>query len=149
MKIILLENMRNIGKLGYVAEVAAGYARNFLIPYGKALPATPANIAAFEQQRTQLEHEAQERLKIAQERATKYNGLKLSLSAKSSAEGKLFGSIKLTDILHALEAKGFDARKTEVRLDKPIREIGLYHYEVQLHPEVVITLPVSVESTSR
>jgi large subunit ribosomal protein L9 len=146
MNIILLENMRNIGKMGQVATVAAGYARNFLIPFGKALAATSANIAFFEQQRTELEAQAKKRLELAQERANTFSGLTLTLTAKSSTEGKLFGSIKTTDIIQALNNKGLDVNKNEVRLDKPIREIGQYTYEVQLHPEVILSLSVNVES---
>ncbi|NBW56349.1 50S ribosomal protein L9 [bacterium] len=146
MNIILLENMRNIGKMGQVATVTPGYARNFLIPFGKALAATAANIAFFEQQRTELESQAKQRLELAQERANKFSGLTLTVTAKSSSEGKLFGSIKTIDILQALNEKGFDVNKNEVRLDKPIREIGEYTYEVQLHPEVILSLSINVES---
>lgn len=146
MKIILLENMRSIGKLGQVAEVAPGYARNFLIPFGKALAATAVNIAFFEQQRHELEAHAKERLVLAQERANKYAGLSISIHAQASPEGKLFGSVKVSDILQKLQEKGFDAVKNEVRLDKPIREVGHYPYEIQLHPEVVLSLTLNVES---
>jgi len=145
MNIILLENMRNIGKMGQVAKVAPGYARNYLIPFGKALAATSANLAFFEQQRSELEAQAKERLASAQQRAEKYNNLKLKLTAQASPEGKLFGSIKANDILQQLHDKGFDLKKTELRLDKPIREIGEYTYEIQLHPEVVLSLSLLVE----
>jgi large subunit ribosomal protein L9 len=145
MKIILLENMRNIGKLGQVAEVAPGYARNFLIPFGKALPATAANVAFFEQQRSELEAQAKERLSAAQARADQYANIALRIHAQASPEGKLFGSVKVSDILNQLQSKGLDILKNEVRLDKPIREVGQYTYEIQLHPEVILALPIVVE----
>lgn len=146
MQIILLENIRNLGKLGQTVEVAAGYARNFLIPYGKALPATSHHKAFFEKQRAELEKQAIEKLEQAQKRATAFAGLVLDVVAQASPEGKLFGSIKVSDLIDLLADKGLLVKKTEVRLDRAIREIGTYQYEVHLHPEVVLVLPIVVSA---
>ncbi len=146
MEIILLENVRNLGKLGQVAQVAAGYARNFLIPYGKALPATAQHKAFFEQQRQNLEKQAQEKLEQAQTRSAAFQGLSLKISAQASPEGKLFGSVKASDLIDLLAENGHLVKKTEVRLDKAIREVGAYNYELHLHPEVVLTLPIIVSA---
>jgi len=144
MEIILLENIRNLGRLGQVANVARGYARNYLIPYGKALPATRQNKEFFEHQKQDLEHQAQMKFTAAQERANAFANLTLSFEVQCSPEGKLFGSIKATDILDMLAQKGLSISKHELRLDKTIREIGQYQYEIHLHPEIVLTLPVHI-----
>ncbi len=144
MEIILLENIRNLGRLGQVARVASGYARNYLIPYGKALPATKQNKEFFENQKQELEKQAQLKLAAAQERATAFANLSLSFEVQSSPEGKLFGSIKATDVLEMLSKKGLAVAKNELRLDLTIRELGQYQYEIHLHPEVVLSLPLHV-----
>jgi large subunit ribosomal protein L9 len=144
MEIILLENVRNLGKLGQIARVAPGYARNFLIPYGKALPATSKHKEFLENQRQNLERQALEKLEQAQTRSAAFQGLSLKIFAQASPEGKLFGSVKTSDLIELLAEHGHLVKKTEVRLDKVIREIGTYQYEVHLHPEVVLTLPIVV-----
>jgi large subunit ribosomal protein L9 len=144
MEIILLENVRNLGRLGHIATVAPGYARNFLIPYGKALPATQKHRAFFENQRHDLEKQALEKLEQAQRRAAAFEGLSLRVTAQASPEGKLFGSVKVSDLIDLLAESGHLVKKNEVRLDKPIREIGSYTYEIHLHPEVILSLPVVV-----
>lgn len=144
MEIILLENVRSLGKLGQVARVAPGYARNFLIPYGKALPATVQHKKFFENQRGDLERQALEKLEQAQTRSAAFQGLSLEITAQASAEGKLFGSVKASDLIDLLAEHGHLVKKTEVRLDKAIREVGSYHYELHLHPEVILTLPIVV-----
>ncbi len=144
MEIILLENVRNLGKLGQVARVAPGYARNFLIPYGKALPASAKHKEFFENQRQNLERQALEKIEQAQTRSVAFQGLSLTISAQASPEGKLFGSVKASDLIDLLAEHGQLVKKTEVRLDKAIREVGTYQYELHLHPEVILTLPIIV-----
>lgn len=144
MEIILLENIRNLGRLGQIARVANGYARNYLIPYGKALPATKQNKEFFEHQKQVLEKQAAEKLAHAQKRAEAFENLTLKVEVQASLEGKLFGSIKLSDVLDLIAARGLDVQKNEVRLDKTIREVGQYQVELHLHPEVVLSLPLMV-----
>ncbi|MBM4222621.1 MAG: 50S ribosomal protein L9 [Gammaproteobacteria bacterium] len=145
MEVILLETIRNTGKLGQIAKVARGYARNYLIPYGKALPATAENRAFFEVQRAQLEQQAQERLAEAQKRAESFANVVLNITVQASPEGKLFGSVKASDIIDLLSKQGLNIKKNEIKLDKPIREIGQYTYELHFHSEVVLTLLVVVQ----
>jgi len=144
IEIILLENVRSLGKLGDIVRVAPGYGRNFLIPYGKALPATAQHRKSFETQRGNLERQALEKLEQAQTRAEAFKGLALSIAAQASAEGKLFGSIKASDMIDLLAENGHLVKKSEVRLEKAIREVGQYSYELHLHPEVILTLPIVV-----
>jgi len=144
MEIILLENIRNLGRLGQIARVANGYARNFLIPYGKALPATKQNKEFFEHQKQALEKQAADKLAYAQKRAEAFENLVLKVEVQASPEGKLFGSIKLSDVLDMMASRHLDVQKNEVRLDKTIREVGQYQVELHLHPEVVLSLPLMV-----
>lgn len=146
MKVILLENMRNVGKLGDVATVAPGYARNYLLPYGKALPATAVNVAVFEQKRSELEARAKERFDNASSRAESMKSVHLKFVVQASPEGKLFGSVKASDILARLLESGHQVTKQEVRLEQAIREVGQYTYELHFHPECVVTMNMTVES---
>jgi large subunit ribosomal protein L9 len=146
MKVILLENMRNVGKLGDVATVAAGYARNYLLPYGKALPATAVNVSLFEQKRSELEAKAKERFDNATARADAVKSVHLKFVVQASPEGKLFGSIKASDILQRLIDTGHQVAKHEVRLEQAIREVGQYTYELHFHPECVVTMNMTIES---
>lgn len=146
MDVILLENIRSLGKLGETATVARGYARNFLIPYGKALPATKQNKAFFEAQRQQLEEQAQARLQKAQEEAAQFENFEIVIKAESTAEGKLFGAIKLADLLKVMSDKGHTFKKSQVRFDQTIREIGDYTFELHFHPEVIVTGALLVQA---
>ncbi len=153
MEVILLENMRNLGKFGAKVNVAKGYGRNFLIPHGKAVPATKENIAKFEAQRTTLEQAAQTRLAQAQERAAEINNIKIVIPARAGEEGKLYGSIGTIELARAFKEKGLPVTRQEIRLPNgPIREMGDFSIELQLHAEVVarakITIIAEEENTS-
>ncbi len=145
MEVILLEKIRNLGDLGDKVSVAAGYGRNFLMPQGKAVAATKANIEEFEARRAELEKQAAEILAAAEARAEKLNGLTLTIAANAGDEGKLFGSIGTKDIADAATAEGVELEKAEVRMPHgAIRNTGEYEYEVQLHSDVVASIKVNV-----
>lgn len=145
MEVILLEKVRNLGGLGDQVKVKPGYARNYLIPYGKAVPATAENRAKFEAQRAELEKLQKDALESAQGRAERLRGLTLQITRKVSEEGKLFGSVSVRDICEAALAAGFELERSEVHLPAgPIKEIGDHEVAVSLHPEVNFTITVSV-----
>ena len=145
MQIILLENIRNLGKFGSKVQVANGYGRNFLIPQGKAVPANKQNIAKFEAQRNELEQAAQQRLSAAQERAAEINSIQIIISARSADEGKLYGSIGTMELARAFKEKGIEVERHEIRLPNgPLRELGAYEIDLQLHAEVVATTKVTI-----
>jgi large subunit ribosomal protein L9 len=145
MEIILLQKVANLGLIGDRVKVKSGYARNFLVPTGRATMATPANIAKFEQQRHQLEAKAHEELAAAQVRAAKFENFKLELKAKAGAEGKLFGSIGTADIAEAAVQAGQPISRSEVRMPTgPIRSTGEHQVQLHLHTDVDVTLTVTV-----
>ncbi len=145
MQVILLEKIANLGELGSLVNVKPGYSRNYLIPQGKAVPATEKNIAEVEQRRVELEKAAQEALVQAQSRKEAVDGLSVTITSKSGDEGKLFGSISNRDIAEVAVAAGVEIAKSEVRLPLgPIRQAGEYEIEVQLHSEVIATLKLAV-----
>ncbi len=144
MEVILLENIRNLGKFGSKVDVAKGFGRNFLIPQGKAVPATKANLARFEAQRADFEKAAKGRLQAAQERAAELNSVQITIAARA-AEGKLYGSIGTVELVKAFKDKGLQVVRQEIRLPGgPLREIGEYAIELQLHAEVVAVAKVTV-----
>jgi len=145
MEVILLEKVANLGSLGDKVKVKAGYGRNFLLPYGKAVPATEANLKAFEERRAELEKAAAEALAAAQARAEALEGASFSISSKAGDEGKLFGSIGVRDIAEVITAAGTAVEKSEVRLPEgPIREIGEFDIELHLHSDVDVTVKLAV-----
>ncbi len=145
MQVILLEKVVNLGNLGDVVKVKDGYARNFLIPGGRAKRATEANIAEFEARRVELEKEQAEKLVAAQARAEKLEGLMVQISQKAGVDGRLFGSVGNADIAEALKAQGFDVAKSEVRLPEgPFKTIGDYAVVLALHTDVTANITVSV-----
>lgn len=145
MEVILLEKVANLGSLGDKVKVKAGYGRNFLVPYGKAVPATEENLKAFEERRAELEKTAAERLASAQARAEQLNGASFTISSKAGDEGKLFGSIGVRDIADAISATGTEVEKSEVRLPEgPIRAVGEYDIELQLHSDVTAEVKLTV-----
>ena len=138
MEVILLENIRNLGKFGAKVNVAKGFGRNFLIPQGKAVPATGENLAEFEAKRAELQKAAEARLQAAQDRAAEIAAVTLKIPAKASEEGKLYGSIGTLEIARAFKDAALEVGRNEIRLSSgPFREIGEYTIEVQLHAEVV------------
>ncbi|MBB5322713.1 50S ribosomal protein L9 [Marinobacter oulmenensis] len=147
MEVILLEKVANLGSLGDKVKVKAGYGRNFLLPQGKAVPATADNVKAFEERRAELEKAAAERLAAAQARAEALEGATFTITSKSGEEGKLFGSIGVRDIADAVTAGGTEVEKSEVRLPEgPIRVTGEYEIELQLHTDVAATIKLAVVS---
>ena len=146
MEIILLEKIDNVGGVGDKVTVKPGYARNFLIPQGKATLATPENVAKFEAQRAELLAKAQDELTRAQGRAAQLEGQVLNISAKAGVEGKLFGSVGTLDIVEACDALGTPVERSEVRLPEgPIRLAGEHKIELHLHSDVNVELLVNVQ----
>ncbi|BCK04297.1 50S ribosomal protein L9 [Vibrio cholerae] len=146
MQVILLDKIGNLGSLGDTVNVKSGYARNFLIPQGKAVMATKANVAMFESRRAELEAKVAEQLTAAQTRADQVNALEaVVIASKAGDEGKLFGSIGTRDIADAITAAGVKVSKSEVRLPEgALRNVGAYEVSVQLHSEVFATAKVQV-----
>jgi large subunit ribosomal protein L9 len=148
MDIILLEKIENVGGIGDRVRVKPGFARNYLIPHGKATLATPDNIAKFEARRTELEAKAKAELDAAQARAATIEGKVLTLRANAGPEGKLFGSIGTHDIATACQDLGLAVERSEVRMpDGPLRVVGEHTIELHLHSDVSIEVKVIVEST--
>ena len=146
MNIILLDKIANLGGLGDTVSVKAGYARNFLFPQGKAVPATKDNIAKFEQRRAELEAKIADVLAKAQARADQVTALaEVTIASPAGDEGKLFGSVGTRDIADAVTAAGVEVAKSEVRMPHgTIRETGEYSIDLQLHTEVVAAIKLLV-----
>lgn len=147
MDVILLERVANLGNLGDKVTVKAGYGRNFLIPFSKAVPATKENVEAFEARRAELEKSANEKLAAAEKRAAEMAEIELTLTAKAGDEGKLFGSIGSRDLAEAITGAGVKVAKSEIRMGEgPIRATGEYDIAIQLHTDVAATIKVFVEA---
>ena len=147
MEVILLEKIANLGSLGDKVTVKAGYGRNFLVPFGKAVPANKDNLEAFEARRAELEKAAADKLSGATKRAAEMAEIELTLTAKAGDEGKLFGSIGPRDLAEAITSAGVEVAKSEIRLPEgPIRAIGEYDVAVQLHTDVAANIKVFVEA---
>lgn len=145
MQVILLERIRNLGDLGDEVAVKNGYGRNFLIPQGKAVRATPDNREHFEARRAELQAQADERIAAARARATALSEATVTVAAKAGDEGRLFGSVGAREVADALSATGTEVSKAEVRMPLgPIRQTGEYELELQLHSDVVATVTVVV-----
>lgn len=145
MQVILMEKVANLGNLGDVVQVKDGYARNFLIPQGKAKRATESNLRAFEQRRAELEKAQAEALARAQERGAKLEGVTLQIVQKAGVDGRLFGSVTNYDIVEALKAQGHEVERAMVRMPAgPLKQVGDYRVQVALHTDVVATITVSV-----
>lgn len=145
MQVILLEKVVNLGGLGEVVKVKEGYARNFLIPQGKAKRATPENLAAFEARRGELEKAQNEALAKAQELGAKIDGLTVQITRKTGVDGRLFGSVTTHDIVEALQAQGFEIERSAVRLPQgPLKQVGDNSIAIGLHSDVVVHITVSV-----
>lgn len=145
MQIILLEKVVNLGQLGDVVKVRDGYARNFLIPHGKAKRATAQNLAEFEKRRADLEKAQAEQLAQAQERAAKLDGMMIQIAQKAGVDGKLFGSVTNIDISEALAKQGFEVPKAAIRMPEgPLKVVGDHPLKLALHTDVVVTITVSV-----
>ena len=145
MQLILLQKVANLGSLGDQVSVKPGYGRNFLVPQGKAVPATAANVAEFEQRRADYEAKAKSHLDASEARKAKLEGQSVTISANASTEGKLFGSVGPRDIADAFSAAGFELNKSEVVMGEgPIRKTGEFDVLIHLHADVETTVKVTV-----
>ena len=145
MQIILLEKIVNVGNLGDVVKVKHGYARNFLIPQGKAKRATPENIKMLEAKRAELEAAAAAKLNAAQEQAAKLEGTTVNVTQKSGVDGRLFGSVTNVDIVEALKAQGFTVEKADVRMPTgPLKQVGDHPLVVAVHSDAIANITVHV-----
>ena len=145
MDVILLQKVKNLGNLGDRVKVKPGYSRNFLIPYGKAVPATAANVADFDKRRAEFEARANETLAAAEARKARLEGASVTIKANASTEGKLYGSVGPRDIAEAFTAAGLPLEKSEVIMGEgPIRRVGENEVEVHLHADVHTTIKVVV-----
>lgn len=145
MELILLQKVTNLGGLGDKVKVKPGYGRNFLVPQGKAVPATPANVEAFEQRRAEYEAKAKAHLDGAEGRKARIEGQTVTVAANASTEGKLFGSVGPRDIAEAFTAAGYELNKSEVVMGEgPIRKTGEFDVLIHLHADVETTVKVVV-----
>jgi large subunit ribosomal protein L9 len=145
MDVILLDKVANLGNLGDRVSVRSGYARNFLLPKGKATLATAANVKKFEARRAELEKVARDNLAGAEGRKARLEGFKLTLTAKAGSEGKLFGSIGTADIAEAATAAGQQVLRSEVRMPNgPLRTVGEHLVVVHLHTDIDVELPITI-----
>lgn len=145
MQVILLEKITNLGGLGEVVKVRDGFARNYLIPNGKAKRATPENVKEFEGRRAELERAQSEALTKAQERGAKLDGMMVQITQKAGVDGKLFGSVTNVDISDALKAQGFEVAKAMIRMPQgPLKQVGDHPIKIALHADVIVTVTVSV-----
>ncbi len=147
MEVILLEKVQNLGDLGDKVKVKPGYGRNYLVPSGKATPATAENVAAFEQRRAELEKAQAERLGAAEGRAAQLRDLTVTITAKAGTEGKLYGSVGTREIAEAVSATGVELEKHEVLLPEgALRETGEHEVALHLHSDIDVAIKVVVEA---
>ena len=145
MQVILMEKVANLGELGDVVKVKDGFARNYLIPHGKARRATEANLKAFESRRSDLEKAQAEALAKARERGTTLEGLKIQITQKAGPDGRLFGSVTNYDVVEALQKQGQEVERANVRMPQgPIKQVGDSPIQIALHTDVTVTINVSV-----
>jgi large subunit ribosomal protein L9 len=144
MDVILLERIEKLGSIGDVVKVKNGYARNFLLPNGKALRANESNRKVFEANRATIEAQNDERRAAAVEESKKVDGARIQLIRQASNAGQLYGSVSARDLSEALEAQGHKIAKNQIVLDKPIKAIGVQEVRIALHPEVSVTISVNV-----
>lgn len=147
MEIILLQKVDNVGGIGDLVRVKSGYARNYLIPQGKATLATAENKAKFELRRAELEAKAAAELSAAQARGKKLEGLTLKIEMQAGAEGKLFGSVGTVDIAEAIAKQAVEVERSEIRLpDGPLRSVGDHQVVLHLHTDVNVEIKVVIEA---
>ena len=147
MEVILLERVAKLGAMGETVRVRDGFARNFLLPQGKALRATAANKEKFERDRAELEARNAERRKSAEVHVGDLDGQTFVILRQAGEAGQLYGSVNIRDIAEAASATGVTVERTQVLLDTPIKTVGMYDVKVALHPEVVVTIKVNVART--
>jgi len=145
MQVILMEKVGKLGNLGDVVKVKDGYARNFLIPQGKARRATQENLKAFESKRAELEKAQAEQLAKAQAAAAKLEGFMLQVTQKAGPDGRLFGSVTNYDIVEGLKKQGHDVERSQIRMPQgPLKQVGDYPIQIALNTDVAVTITVSV-----
>ena len=145
MQVILMEKVANLGNLGDVVKVKDGYARNFLIPHGKAKRATEENLKAFESRRAELEKAQNEQLAKAQAHGAKLEGLTIQITQKAGPDGRLFGSVTNYDIVESLNKQGHEVERSQIRMPQgPLKQVGEFPIQVALHTDVTVTIKVAV-----
>jgi large subunit ribosomal protein L9 len=144
MQVILLERVEKLGQMGDVVAVRDGFARNYLVPQGKALRATQSNLATFERRRVQLEATNLQRKQDATAAAAKVDGRSVTILRQAGETGQLYGSVNARDIAEAFTADGVTIDRRQVRLDSPLKSLGIHSVRVALHPEVVVQVSVNV-----
>jgi large subunit ribosomal protein L9 len=147
MEVILLESVRKLGSVGTKVRVKDGYGRNFLIPRKKALRATKENIAFFEDKKSQIEQENNVKKEAAQTVAVNLNDLAISLIRQAAEDGRLFGSVTSREVELALKDKGFEVERSLIVLNTPIKTIGIHKININLHPDVPVSIRVNVART--
>ena len=147
MEVILLERIEKLGQMGDVVKVKDGFARNFLLPQKKALRASENNLAYFEKERVVLEAKNLEQKQEAENILEKLDNLNLIILRQAGETGQLYGSVSTTDIKKSLDEKGFIVEKNQIKLDKPIKELGIHTTNIRLHPEVQATISLIISRT--
>ena len=149
MKVVLVTKIKNLGEIGDVVDVKSGFARNFLLPYHKALPATEEYMKDFEEKKGEYLKKAADELSLAEANALKIEDLKLTIAANAQESGALFGSVGVSEILEAIHAEGHDfvKRSSIILLSGPIKEVGEFTVNVELHPEIVKSISIEVKPT--
>ena len=147
MKIVLLERVQKLGQMGDIVDVKSGYARNFLLPFRKALRATEQNIQYYEKQKSILEAKNIENIKEAESLKAKINGISFTLIRSASDAGALYGSVSAKDIMDVVTENGIAIAKNQINLEKPIKELGIYKIIVSLHPEISSEIIINVART--
>jgi large subunit ribosomal protein L9 len=144
MKIILKEDIKKLGKMGQIVDVADGYARNYLVPKGLAVEASTKNIRSLEHEKKIIQEKARKHKDSAQDLASRISALTLTIKAKSGEEEKLFGSVTTMDIAEALLTQGVEIEKKKIVLEEPIKRLGSYSVQIKLHPDVSVPLTIEV-----
>ena len=147
MKVVLLERVQKLGQMGDIVDVKSGYARNFLLPFRKALRATEQNIQYYEKQKSILEAKNIENIKEAESLKAKINGISFTLIRSASDAGALYGSVSAKDIMDVVSQNGIVIAKNQINLEKPIKELGIYKIIVSLHPEISSEIIINVART--
>ena len=147
MKVVLLERVQKLGQMGDIVDVKSGYARNFLLPFRKALRATEQNIQYYEKQKSILEAKNIENIKEAESLKAKINGISFTLIRSASDAGALYGSVSAKDIMDVVSENGIIIAKNQINLEKPIKELGIYKISVSLHPEISSEIIINVART--
>lgn len=144
MQVILKDNVKNLGEMGQIVNVAKGYARNFLIPKGLAVEADMKNIKSLEHEKRIIHEKARKIKNLAQDMAGRISAMTLTIKAKAGEEEKLFGSVTTMDIAEALQKEGIEIDKKKISLEEPIKRLGFYTVNIRVHPQVSAQLNIQV-----